>query len=408
MKEPREIKDRKVRVFTCTPVDFTGDESFFSRDSGLLSIGLRSIGIDSYAVMPGPTMAGDNKGLIRTEYHNLENPDWWRTQKVDGVILYAWALPKFSPITKAIKNAGAKVLLNMDTDGIISPAPYSWDFYSYTIVKSIRVHGVIIGVFEGVLKCLKASLPWVLDLRRLKHMELADVIGVVSPLALQKVSAHCSLYHRPNLISKLVFVPHPVSDKFKYSGIPKKNQIVSVGRWTKKDRWQKDPKLLIRTLNLFLNRRQEYQACIVGQYDETLKIEISRLSANVRDRIYCMGRMSNHDIVNILNETKISLCVSFQESFHIASAEALCCGASIASHTSPFLPSFPYLTGKSYGTLATKRSPESLAEALDDEALAWESGGRDPLKISKEWIGELHAGNVANNALQHLSISLVN
>jgi glycosyltransferase involved in cell wall biosynthesis len=392
------------RVFTCTPIRFRGDESFFSRDSGLLSIGFQSIGIDSYAVMPGPPIEGDNEGLIRTEFHNLENPDWWRSQKVDGVVLYAWALPKFSPITKAIKDAGAKVLLNMDTNGVISPAPYCWDFYSHTIVKSIRVHGVIIGIFEGVLKCLKASLPWVLDLPRLKHLELADSIGIVSPLALQKVSAHCAFNHRPSLISKLVFVPHPVSDQFKYSGIPKKNQIVSVGRWTKSDRWQKDPKLLIRTLDLFLRRRKEYHACIVGQYDETLKNEISRLSADVRDRISCMGRIANHDIVSILNETKISLCASFQESFHIASAEALCCGASIASHACPFLPSFEYLTSKACGTLATNRSPESLAEALDDEALAWESGGRDPLKISKEWIRELHAGNVANRALGYLSL----
>jgi glycosyltransferase involved in cell wall biosynthesis len=353
-------------------------------------------------------MEGDHDNLIRTEYNNLENPDWWRTQKVDGVVLYAWALPKFSPITKAIKDAGVKVLLNMDTNGIISPAPYSCKFYAHTIVKSIRVHGVIIGIFEGVLKCLKASLPWLLDLPRLKHMELADAIGVVSPLALQKVSAHCSFYHRPNLISKLVFVPHPVSDQFKYSGIPKKNQIVSVGRWTKTDSWQKDPNLLIRTLDLFLRHRQEYHACIVGQYDETLKNEISRLSADVRDRISCMGRMANHDIFSILNETKISLCVSFHESFHIASAEALCCGASIASHTSPFLPSFQYLTGKACGTLATKRSPESLAEALDDEALAWESGRRDPLKISREWIGELHAGNVAKKALYYLRNASVN
>jgi hypothetical protein len=58
MKEPREIKDRKVRVFTCTPVDFAGDESFFSRESGMFCRGLRSIGVDSRAIMPGPARLG--------------------------------------------------------------------------------------------------------------------------------------------------------------------------------------------------------------------------------------------------------------------------------------------------------------------------------------------------------------
>ena len=63
-----------LRVSTCTPVDFAGDESFFSRVSGMFCRRLRSIGVDSRAIMPGPTRLGDNPLLIRTD---TEKAIWW-------------------------------------------------------------------------------------------------------------------------------------------------------------------------------------------------------------------------------------------------------------------------------------------------------------------------------------------
>jgi hypothetical protein len=74
MKEPREIINRKVRVFTCTPVDFAGDESFFSRESGMFCRGLRSLVVGSLSILHAPARLGDDPLLFRTD---TEKAIWW-------------------------------------------------------------------------------------------------------------------------------------------------------------------------------------------------------------------------------------------------------------------------------------------------------------------------------------------
>jgi hypothetical protein len=109
------------RWFTCTPVAFGGGVDFFARDSGLMCRGLQAIGCESMAVMPGPPQDDDDSSLIRTDYGNLESPDWWKSQKLDGVVLYAWGSPKFRKVAEAIHQAGIFLVLNQDNGGLISP-----------------------------------------------------------------------------------------------------------------------------------------------------------------------------------------------------------------------------------------------------------------------------------------------
>ena len=104
-----------MRLFTCTPVEFGGGPDFFARDSGLLCRGLQSLGIESRAIMPGEVMAIDEPDLIRTAYANLESPAWWREQKIDVLVLYAWGRPKFRKVARAIHDAG--IFLNQTGEG---------------------------------------------------------------------------------------------------------------------------------------------------------------------------------------------------------------------------------------------------------------------------------------------------
>ena len=60
------------------PLRFKGNELFFSRDRGLLSTGFQAIGVECKAILPEPPMEADyTDELIRTEFSNLEDPDWW-------------------------------------------------------------------------------------------------------------------------------------------------------------------------------------------------------------------------------------------------------------------------------------------------------------------------------------------
>lgn len=108
-----------MKWYTCTPVSFKGDHTFFSRDSGAFCKAFQRIGgVESRAIMPTPAQEGDDPDLIRTEYANLKDAAWWKSLGIDGVILYAWGVGKYLPIARAIHDAGIFLVVYMDSSGL--------------------------------------------------------------------------------------------------------------------------------------------------------------------------------------------------------------------------------------------------------------------------------------------------
>ena len=64
------------RIYTCTPVSFSGGDNFFARDSGLFRKTLLSIGIE-------------NKSIVQLPHR-------------EGVILYSWGAPRYTVVARAI------------------------------------------------------------------------------------------------------------------------------------------------------------------------------------------------------------------------------------------------------------------------------------------------------------------
>ena len=60
-----------LRWMTCAPRDYPGDERFFSRDTGLLCLGLREAGVECQAVLCGDPRPGDHPALIRASHAEL-------------------------------------------------------------------------------------------------------------------------------------------------------------------------------------------------------------------------------------------------------------------------------------------------------------------------------------------------
>lgn len=161
-----------MKWYTCTPVSFKGDHTFFSRDSGAFCKAFQRIGVESRAIMPTPAQEGDEPDLIRTEYANLEDPAWWKSLGIDGVILYAWGVGKYLPIARAIHDAGIFLVVYMDSSGLFFPWQYWLPIAKNMYTKDVFIHGKIKGSAFFLLRLLKQH-TWNLASRgRRKHLDL--------------------------------------------------------------------------------------------------------------------------------------------------------------------------------------------------------------------------------------------
>ena len=95
---------------------------------------------------------------------------------------------------------------------------------------------------------------------------------------------------------------------------------------------------------------------------------------------------------------QIIVVSSRSESFHIASASALCCGCSVVGPDS--IPSLVWFASENAGTLAASRTADALADAVVAEITAWRNDRRDPQKISARWMNLVTAQAVARQCLE--------
>ena len=315
--------DSRMRVFTCTPADFEGSAGFFERDSGLLCRGLRMLGIESRAVMIGPVRADDEMDLIRTEYANLERPSWWRSQELDGVVLYAWGAPRYRKIARALHDAGVFLVLNQDNGGLVSPlaGPVAW------LAEQRNLGGRDLGMvgwlrFMGlVIRGMTVGLA-AIDPLRAQHLKFGDVIACVSPRAAEYYRRLCRIYGGERLAGRVTVLPHGVATGFRWSGGLKKRQIVCVGRW--EDVLQKRPGLLSAVVGRLLERDGGVTVAITGKPDQSLIAWHAKLDGCVRDRVKVLGRVGRSELSGLMDESQIFYSPSAFESFGIAAAEALC------------------------------------------------------------------------------------
>ena len=386
-----------MRWFTCTPVAFGGGEDFFARDSGLLSRGFRALGIESRAVMPEPGRPEDLAAeLIRTRFENLEDAGWWRGQELDGVVLYAWGRPKFRGVAAAIRQAGISLVLNQDHGGLISPVCGlgEWWAEQRTLSGAGRVRG---GWKEFGTRVAKGLGPGLLvsDRLRANHLAQGDWIAAVSPRAAELQRKFCRIYGGEELASRVTCVPHAVDPRFSFGGAVKERRVVSVGRWD--DERQKRTSLLMAGLERLLGDDPAVEIDVVGTTSAELRSW--REGSPHRERIRLHGRLEPAAMVPLLEKAQVAWCPSAFESFHIASAEALCCGCSVVAAESPSLAAFSWFTGEGDGRLVRCDDARGHAAALSAELGAWERGEREAEAIAARWSARLHAPQVARQIL---------
>ena len=394
-----------MRIYTCTPVEFGGGPDFFARDSGLLCRGLQSLGIESRAVMPGNARAGDESDLIRIAYANLESASWWREQKIDALVLYAWGRPKFRKVARAIHEAGIFLILNQDNGGYISPlAGWRGWFHEKWIMSGQGAD--LRSWLRFVVSSLKETTLGLLitDPLRASHLKQGDIIACVSPQAANVYQRLCNRYGGRYLASKVKVIPHAVEPIFKDLGATKLKQIICVGRWL--DIVQKRQGRMMKVFDRLLVSDHEISFVIAGEITTKLRGWHASLDDSKKLRVRLLGKLDRTALAKVMAQSQIFYSSSAYESFGIAAAEALCSGCSVVAHRSVSMASFEWFVSENSGALAEADSVDAHVEALSAELEAWENGRRIPSTISRTWCQRLHAEQVAREVVELLPNNL--
>jgi len=389
-----------MRVFTCTPVAFGGGADFFARDSGLLCRGLQMLGVESRAIMPGDPHADDEADLIRTNYANLESTEWWRNQKIDTLVLYAWGRPRFRRVARAIHRAGIKLILNQDNGGFISPLAgfRGWATEQWIMTGRGGTAAQLGAFIKQFVRGLTVGL-FVTDPLRAQHLRHGDFIACVSPAAADNYRRLCWVYGGRALTQKVGMVPHPVEPNFSFadSAVPKSRQIACIGRWH--DHLQKRPFLMQSVLQKLLEKDPDVEVQIVGTSTDDLVRWHQSLPDECQTRVHLHGRLDRAQLTHVLRGSQIFYSPSAYESFGIAAAEALCCGCSVVAKHSVSMASFEWFVSEDSGRLVATDDIQGHLTALEKELKSWEIGKRRPDAISKTWTNRLHADRVAQQIL---------
>jgi hypothetical protein len=387
-----------MKVATCTPVCFDGGPRFFTRDTGLLCRGFQSIGVDCVVIMPGEKNEQEPSDLIRCKPEELNSSQWWQKSGLDLVILYAWGDPRYHVVAQAIRRAGIRLIQSLDTAGLLSPFADIETWLEATR-SELMIPQSISSRCRRIARIFRDFVPALFEQRRIEMIADCDLLAAVSPPALESIASYASALGRPEICKKLMVNPHAVSPSMMYQGEKKRPKVLVVGRWGRDDSAQKDPQLTIRVLAEFLKIRTDWEAEIIGPEAEQLTKLTGSLELSVRKRIHLKNFLVHADLRRLYAESRILFCGSRFESFHIASAEAVCCGCSVVVAAHPLLSSTAWFTDHDSGTLAKSRSLNDLVLALNNESFEWDKGNRDPEKISGHWYNQLSAPSVAQSIL---------
>ena len=360
-----------MKILLYTDLAVRTDQLFWHRDLGLLTKAFRDLGHEAYLVVhlatePGAAPAVPNKldhpreqpceaqqGLPRLRVAgphskirnskspippvlwpsppDVRDPLWWQSQKPDLVILGLWTRPKYDPVRRAALSATPHVIERADSDGmrtascgLLTYAKRRFDYFRDRTYQWPSLLSIPSSFFYSFVSIL--ATPWT-EARLARTLKLLPAVVVETPHA---SNLWKSLARRLGADpSKIHCVPHPIqTDIFKFDpAIPKKNQIISVGRW---ESYQKNLPLLLKTLRAFLDKNPDWTSLVIG----------SGLPAkSPHPRITFLPPLSPPDLARHMQESMIFFFSSRYESFGLAAAEALSCGALVVAPESTMLHS---------------------------------------------------------------------
>jgi glycosyltransferase involved in cell wall biosynthesis len=285
------------------------------------------------------------------------DPLWWQSQKPNLVILGLWTRPKYDPVRRAALSATPRVIERADSDGmrtascgLLTYAKRRFDYFRDRTFRWPFLLSIFASIFYSSTSIL--ATPWIEYRLRKTLTLLPSVLIETPPATLLWKSLATRLGADPE---KIHHVPHPIqTDIFKIDPtIPKKNQIISVGRW---DSYQKNLPLLLKTLRSFLDKNPSWTSLVIGSGLPT---------KSPHPQITLLPPLPPPDLAQHMQDSKIFFSSSRYESFGLASAEAEACGCLVVGPSEiPALANFPssennFLFGSSSQRLLARLSHAS-------------------------------------------------
>ena len=341
-----------LKILLYTDLTIRPDQLFWHRDLGLLTKAFRDLGHEAYLIVhpavdplskiKNPTSKIPEEPVLWVSQQDVRDPLWWQSQKPDLVILGLWTRPKNDPIRRAALSATPHIIERADSDGmrtascgLLTYAKRRFDYFRDRTYRWPSLLSIPASVFYSLASIL--ATPWI-EYRLARTLKLLPAIAVETPhaTALWKKLA-TGLGADPE---KIHCIPHPIqTDIFKFDPtIPKKNQIISVGRW---ESYQKNLPLLLETLRSFLDKNPSWISLVIGSGLPT---------KSPHCRITFLPPTDPTQLARHMQESMIFLSSSRYESFGLAAAEAHACGC--APHNPKLLRQF---------TSATKYRSDSLS-----------------------------------------------
>ena len=349
-----------MKILLYTDLTIRPDQLFWHRDLGLLTKAFHDLGHEAYLVVhtatePGAAPAVPNKldhpreqpfeapperskvwseegqrsyspnhptpPVLWPSPSDIRNPLWWQSHKPDFVILGLWTRPKYDPVRRAALSATPHVIERADSDGmrtascgLLTYAKRRFDYFrdrTYQWPSLLSIPASIFYSFASI-----CATTWI-ETRLARTLKLLPAVAVETPHA---TALWKSLANRLGVDpEKIHCVPHPIqTDIFKFDPtIPKKNQIISVGRW---ESYQKNLPLLLKTLRAFLDKNPTWSSLVIG----------SGLPAkSPHPQITFLPPLSPPELARLMQESKIFLSSSRYESFGLAATEAGACGCNV-------------------------------------------------------------------------------
>jgi len=325
-----------MKILCFTPLPYGDGSGWWGRDLGLTVRAFRQLGHDAQLVCYPTTHSKDplDRPVQLITLSQAISKEWWTQQMPDLVILGLWTRPKYDPVRRAALSATPHVIERADSDGMrtascgfFTYAKRRFDYFRDRTYHWPSLLSIPASIFYSFASTL--ATPWI-EFRLRKTLKLLPSILVETPHA---TNLWKSLATRLGVDpSKIHCVPHPIqTDIFKFDPtIPKKNQIISVGRW---ESYQKNLPLLLKTLRAFLDKNPSWTSLVIGSGLPT---------KYPHPRITFLPPTSPEQLAPLMQESKVFLSSSRYESFGLAAAEATACGCAFVG---PFV--IPILNNES-------------------------------------------------------------
>lgn len=370
--------------------------NWWKRNFGLLALSMGRMGVPARLLTVGPPLSSDSPPHLQVSENRLRDTGWWRSTSARVFVWGAGNAPRWIPVASAARAAGLRVIQAMDADGILEPRG-RWLHYFMSSAGAAHDAGQSAPWLRGFARtCWHAVAPRRILHTMVRYLEPASAAYLVSPAARDRVREFLARHGRADLAARVHYVPHPVTEDMTPG--PERDRprtIAAVGRW---DACQKNTPLLMRVLEKFLAQQPDYRARIAGGGANTVAALAQSWPTALRARLDVLGPVPHDELPALYRTSRVLLMSSRWESFHIAAAEALCCGCSVVCPA--HLPTASLFTDTDSGTVAARAAPDDLLAAMDSETRAWDDGARDPLRIAARFGSDFHARAVARRLVE--------